>query len=186
MTDSEELAYYRDINNRAQSDPEARSLLLALRKKLYPNSSIPEHDIPQKLKSELEAELKRRDEEFEQYKTQQTNKETLAEYTKRKEAAQAKYRFTDEDVGKIEKMIEEEQWPTLELAAQYYSKMTEPIAPGGLGLLGLSQTKGALEQRKEFNDRYRKIFRKSGSRGREVLGEALDKVKSGEYLNEIR
>ena len=186
MSDAEELAYYRDINQKALADPEARGLLLALRKKIYPNTSIPEYDIPEKLKTELETELKKRDEELERYKTEQANKEFAADYERRKSALSGQYRFSEDDLKKVEALVVEEHFPTLETAARYYSEISEPIKPGGLGLLGLSQSKGSLEVRKEFNDRYRKLFKRAGSKGREVLSEAMDKVKSGEYLNEIR
>jgi hypothetical protein len=188
MTDAEELAYYRQINQKAMSSPKAREILFALRKEVFPDAPIPEHDIPTQLKTEMDAELKRRDEEFEKYKHEQENKEWVADFKARREAATQRYRLTEADVKAVDAMVEDKDknWPSWELAAEHYAAISEPIKPGGLGLLGLSQTKGALEQRKEFNDRYRKLFHKTGSKGREVLSEALDEVRSGEYLNKMR
>lgn len=187
MTEAEELRYYRELNSRALSTPETREMLFQLRKKLYPDQPIPEVDVPNKLRSEMETELKKRDSEMAAFKKEQAEKEFYADYNRRKEALKGPPYYLDEaDLPLVEKLITEEQFPSLELAAKHYRAVTEPIKPSSLGMLGLSQTKGALEQRKDFNSRYQGIFRKKASRGREVLSEALDKVKSGEYLNEMR
>lgn len=187
MTESEELRYYRDINAKALANPETRDMLFQLRKKLYPDQAIPEVDVPAKLRSEMETELKKRDAEIAQFKKEQAEKEFIADYNRRKEALKGPpYYLSDSDLPLVEKLIEEEQFPSLEVAAKHYSAVTESIKPSSLGMLGLSQTKGSLEQRKDFNSRYQGIFKKRASRGREVLSEALDKVRSGEYLNEMR
>ena len=187
MTDNQELEYYRDLNAKALGNPKARELLFQLRKTIYPDAALPEVDIPTKLRTEMGAELAKRDSEIAAFKKEQAEKEFIAEYNRRKEALKGPpYYLDDKDIPLIEKSIEEKGFPSLELAADYYTKVTEPIKPSGLGMLGLSQTKGALEERKDFNQRYQGIFKKRSSKGREVLSEALEKVRSGEYLNEMR
>ena len=187
MTESEELQFYRQLNAKALADPKARELLFQLRKTINPEASFPEVDIPTKLRSEMETELKKRDSEIAAFKKEAAEKEFIADYNRRKEALKgAPYYLDDKDIPLVEKSIEEKGFPSLELAADYYTKVTEPIKPSGLGMLGLSQTRGSLEERKDFNSRYQGIFKKRSNKGREVLSQALEKVRSGEYLNEMR
>lgn len=184
MTEAEELQYYRRLNAQALGNKETRETYLRLRKALNPEIPIPEIDEPEKLRAEIEAKFATRDEAEAKFRKEQADKEFIAEYNRRKESLKGPpYYLRDTDLPAVEKLIEERGFPSLELAADYYRNVSEPIKPSGLGIMGLSQSKGSLDQRKEFNARYQKIFKPRSAKYKETFDNAWKDIESGDYLN---
>lgn len=186
MDPEEELKQYRAWHQAMTKDPEIRKEFQRVLKKAVPSAATPDLDNEEKLNSKLEAELKQRDEKIAALEEARLRADLNDRYTsQRGKLSGPPYNFDDEDIAEVEKLIKEKEFPSYELAAQYYQATQAPLKPSGLGIGGVSRSKSMREERKSFNDRFKGVFKRPGqSNWQKTFDDAYDKVRSGAYLKE--
>jgi len=186
MTAEQELAYYRDMASKLKADPEAEHKYLELRKKLYPNESIPTLDVPKRLQAEFEKQLDERDKKIKELEERQFKKEFADRFeAKRAKLSGPPWYLDEAEIKEVDELIEKKGFPDLDVAADYLRATTQPLKPSSLGLMGFKPTKTARQERAAFNERYKKIFPKAKSNFKQVFDDAMSKIDSGEYLKEM-
>lgn len=186
MDPEEELKQYRAWHAAMTKDPEIRKEFQRVLKKAVPTAQTPDLDQDERVNSRLEAELKARDEKIAALEEARLRSELNEKYNGQKiKLSGPPYNFDDEDIAEVEKLIKEKEFPSYELAAQYYQATQSPLKPSGLGIGGTSRSKTLREERKAFNDRFKGVFKRPGqSQWQKTFDDAYDKVRSGAYLKE--
>jgi hypothetical protein len=186
MDPEEELKQYRAWHAAMTKDPEIRKEFQKVLKKAVPTAATPDLDNEEKINSKLEAELKARDEKIAALEEARLRADLNDKYKgQRDELSGPPYNFDDEDIAEVEKLIKDEGMPDYKVAAKYYAALKAPLKPSGLGIGGTSRSKSMREERKNFNDRFKGVFKRPGqSAWQKTFDDAYDKVRSGAYLKE--
>ena len=186
MDPEEELRRYRNIEAGLTKDPEIRKEWQRVLKKAFPNANTPELDFESEVNKRLKAELEERDKKITALEEARLRSELENKYQgQRSKLSGPPYNFDEEDIAEVEKLIKDKEFPSYELAAEYYKALNAPAKPSGLGLGGRTNTKTFKTQRKEFNDRFKGVFKRPGqSQWQATFDDAYEKVRTGEYLKE--
>lgn len=186
MTEAEELASLREMRKALTKDPEIRKEFQKVLKKAIPTIPTPDLDADESLNTRLQKELEERDKKITALEDARLKAELTDRYTQqRSKLSGPPYNFDDEDIAEVEKLIKEKEFPSYELAAEYYKALNATAKPSGLGLGGTTRSKSVREQRKAFNDRYKGVFKRPGSsQWQQTFDDAYEKVRTGQYLKE--
>ena len=189
MTDEEELKQLRHMRAELTKDPEIRKEFQKVLKKAIPGALTPDLDQEEKINSRVADTEKVLRERLEKLEQEQLRAELSKKYEDQKARLSAPpWNFDEEDIAAVEKIIKEEEFPNYEAAAKYYKAQMEaqaPTRPSGLGLGGTSRSKTMRQQRREFNDRFKGVFKKPGNtQWQNTFDDAYEKVRSGQYLKE--
>ncbi len=112
------------------SDPKTRKTFLKTVKTALPATAIPEVDS----ENALTEELAKRDKEIEELKNGFTQYKLQNDLSAARGQAKEKFGLSDEDVGKMEKMMQEKQLPAdYNWAGQLYKAQTEQATPTNFG-----------------------------------------------------
>ena len=115
--------FVESIYNDPQLNREAKALI----KKKYPNLQIPDYDIEQRLDDRLAKDR----EERETVEAKKRREKEDAEFKKQRKAAQDKYSFTDEAMGRLEQMMIDRNIGNYEDAAELMAaREPKPISGG--------------------------------------------------------
>jgi hypothetical protein len=129
MTAEEQvLKMYNDLRN----DPSVNQDFFKLLKKKWPNMSIPEVDVPARLEAEQlarEEERNKKIKELEERLLEQDVRNRLA--SERGKIKGPPFNISDEEMTRVEELIEKKGFPTYEAAAEYYRAVTAPLKPTG-------------------------------------------------------
>lgn len=127
----EEYAYLQarrqvaDFTESIYNDPALTREAKALIKKKYPNLQIPDYDIETKVEARFDNERKQREE-----REAKARKEAEDEdFKKRRKSTQEQYGFTDDAMGRLEKLMVDRNIGDYEVAASYMASK-EPTAAG--------------------------------------------------------
>lgn len=186
MDPDEKLKQYEAWHAGLTKDPEIRKEFQKVLKKAFPQAQTPDLDADEKLDSRLAAEKKALEERIARMEEQQLKAELTSKYNSQKAALSGPpYNFDDEDISEVEKLIKEKEFPSYELAAEYYKALHATSKPSGIGIGGVSRSKSMRQTRKEFNDRFKGVFKRPGnSNWQNTFDDAYAKVKDGSYLKE--
>lgn len=126
----EEYAYLQQKRQTADfaesvfNDPGLNKEAKALIKKKYPNLSIPEYDIEQKLEARLDqSEKAQRDAEESKKLAKQEQ-----EFTEKRASVKKEYGFTDDAMKKLEDMMIEKNIGDYDAAAHYFASKNPPTS----------------------------------------------------------
>jgi len=157
----------RDTISKMMANPKSKRKLLEAEKIIYPDKKIPEIDEPNETEAALAAQRK----EFEDYKTQQTEKEAKREQEDKirslkaqKDDGIAQLRrdgWLKEAIEEVEKIMDEKGILDPAIAAAYYEKQhppQEPINPGSSSAWSFTEPSGVADQ----DDYTKKLFETKG------------------------
>lgn len=117
-----------DMVDAIYNDPSLGREARALIKKKFPDLPIPDYDVEVKVETRLEAD-KREREEAERKKREA---EEDARYKSQRQKTQEEYGFTDEAMGRMEKLMTERNIGDYEVAATYFAaKEPKPMDDRG-------------------------------------------------------
>ena len=150
-----------------EKDPEIRDQTLKALQKLNPETVLPEVRADAKIS---DAFTRAKKEALEEFDAKQRQREFEAGVKADRENAIKRFSLTDEEVGKVEKLMTERKIGTYEAAADYYKLMTKPAEPAPQSLV---DTSFQLPDRKEMADLWK-----------DPRGWSLR--EAGKALNEIR
>jgi len=186
MTDEEELRQLRHMRMQLTKDPEIRKEFQKVLKKAIPEAVTPDLDADEMLNARFLNEKKALEERIAKMEEQQLKAELTGKYNAQKAALSGPpWNFDEEDIAEVEKLIKEKEFPSYDLAAQYYQALNAPSKPSGIGIGGASRSKSMKATRREFNDRFKGVFKRPGqSKWQSTFDDAYAKVRSGEYLKE--
>jgi hypothetical protein len=125
----QEAAYYEnrrmvaDFMESIYNDPAHNKEVKQIIKKKFPNLQIPDYDLERKVEERFAKEKKDRDDSAEEKR----KKDEKDKWDKDRKAAQDKYRYNDEDMKRLEKMMVELEIPNYDVAATYM-RSQEPAA----------------------------------------------------------
>lgn len=129
MTDEEQvLKMYNELRN----DPSVNQDFFRLLKKKWPKMNIPEVDVPARLEAEQlarEEERNKKIRELEDKLLEQDVRQRLA--SERAKIKGPPFNISDDELFKVEELIEKKGFPTYEAAAEYYRAVTAPLKPSG-------------------------------------------------------
>jgi hypothetical protein len=186
MTDAEELEQLRQMRRSLTKDPEIRKEFQRVLKKAIPTALTPDLDQDESLTTRLQKELEARDAKIQALEEARLRNDLSKQYQDQKDKlAGPPYNFDPDDIAEVEKLIKEKEFPSYEVAAQYYQALNGTAKPSGLGLGGTTRSKSVREHRKAFNDRYKGVFKRPGSgTWQATFDDAYEKVRTGQYLKE--
>lgn len=188
MTNAEEqeFAALREMRKALNKDPEIRKEFQRVLKKAIPEAITPDLDAEEKLNTRLQKELEERDKKIQALEEARLKSELTSQYTsQRNKLTEPPYSFDEEDIAEVEKLIKDKEFPSYELAAEYYKAINAPVKPSGIGIGGTSRSKSMRQERREFNDRFKGVFKKPGSGNwQKTFDDAYEKVRTGQYLKE--
>ena len=186
MTDAEELQQLREMRRSLTKDPEIRKEFQRVLKKAIPTAITPDLDQEQALNARLSKEKEELQGRIEKLEQDRLRAELESKYNgERSRLAGPPYNFDEEDIAEVEKLIKEKEFPSYSLAADYYKATTTPSRPSGLGIGGSQRSKSIRQSRKEFNDKFRGVFKgNKNSSYQSTFDDAYAKVMSGDYLKE--
>lgn len=186
MTDEEELRNLRHMRTQLTKDPEIRKKFQRVLKEAIPEAVTPDLDADEMLNNRFIAEKKALEDRIAKMEEQQLKAELSGKYNAQRAALSGPpYNFDEEDIAEVEKLIKEKEFPSYDLAAEYYKAMNAPAKPSGIGIGGTSRSKSMRQTRKDFNDKFKGVFKRPGqSNWQSTFDDAYAKVRSGEYLKE--
>lgn len=186
MTDEEELKQLRHMRVQLTKDPEIRKEFQKVLKKAIPEAVTPDLDADEMMNARFSNEKKALEERIAKMEEQQLKAELNGKYNAQKAALSGPpWNFDEEDIAEVEKLIKEKEFPSYDLAAEYYKAMNAPAKPSGIGIGGTSRSKSMRQTRKDFNDKFKGVFKRPGqSNWQNTFDDAYAKVRSGEYLKE--
>lgn len=126
----EEYAYLQQKRQTADfaesvfNDPGLNKEAKALIKKKYPNLSIPEYDIEQKLEARLDQKDKQQKDEEEAKKLERQDKE----WQEKRASVKKEYGFTDDAMKKLEDLMVERNIGDYDAAATYFASKNPPTS----------------------------------------------------------
>jgi hypothetical protein len=186
MTDAEELAQLREMRRALTKDPEIRKKFQRVIKEAIPSAPTPDLDQEEALNKRLSDERKELQDRIEKLESERLKAELESRYNgERSRLAGPPYNFDEEDIAEVEKLIKDKEFPSYALAADYYKATTTPSRPSGLGIGGSQRSKSIRQSRKEFNDKFKGVFKgNKNSSYQSTFDDAYAKVMSGDYLKE--
>lgn len=150
--------------NAMLSNPEARKRVLEAQKIVAPNSSIPEIDAAepfktelQKLREEMAAERKAREDEKAEREAAGKRAEFAAHWEKQKKGLR-EAGYNAEGIEKIEKFAEERGIADLEAAEALFARMNPQTIEPPTGVLGFD----AFQPERSDNDFVKKMYESQG------------------------
>lgn len=186
MTDQEELEQLRAMRRSLTKDPEIRKEFQRVLKKAIPTAITPDLDQEEALNARLSKEKEDLEKRLAHLEEEKLRADLEHKYNGQKSMLSSPpYNFDEEDIAEVEKLIKEKEFPSYQLAAEYYQALNATAKPSGLGLGGTQRSRSVREQRKAFNDRYKGVFKRPGQGNwQSTFDDAYEKVRTGQYLKE--
>lgn len=150
-----------------EKDPEIRDQTLKALQKLNPETVLPEVRADEKIEK---AYKKAKDDALAEFDAKQKQRDFEAGVKADRDTAVKRFGLSEEEVGKVEKLMTERKIGTYEAAADYFRLMTKPAEPTPTALL---DTSFQLPDRKEMADLWKDP-------------RAWSLREAGKALNEIR
>jgi hypothetical protein len=134
--------FVESIYNDPQYAKEAKRLI----KKKYPNLQIPDYDVEEAVNLRLDHEKRERDDAEAKKRADEEEKT----WKQSREETQKKYKFTDEAMGRLEKLMKDRYIGDYEVAASYFAAQEPQAAePTYDGLWHHDKTEGFAEIAKD-------------------------------------
>ena len=176
----------RELRRDLTKDPEIRKKFQRVLKEARPTAVTPDIDQEDALNSRLSKEKTELEARINKLEEEKLRSDLDQKYSSQKAMlSNPPYNFDEEDIAEVEKLIKDKEFPSYQVAADYYKAMNSTARPSGLGIGGTTRSKSVREQRKAFNDRYKGLFKRPGNGTfQATFDDAYEKVRTGQYLKE--
>lgn len=109
-----------EIFEKLLTNPQTRTAVLELIKEQIPDLPIPEIDIVKKVKKDVDEKIKEIEKEKDELKRKLEEKEIQEKYQRLKDTFRTKYKFSDDEIVEVEKIMIEKKVLDPDAAAKLY------------------------------------------------------------------